>query len=136
MTAKASKPKPDGRSIFGAAARSKDFFDHLEAHYRECKRRKVDIDASISIITENGEVFDTGSAKVSDVSPTGAMLAHMKLNKETYPAKPFTIEMKMRSGGYEGITFRCKPVRFVPDVNGIGVKFEEVYVRTEGPKTE
>jgi len=131
MCAKEARSKPSGRSIFGAAARSKEFFDHLEAHYRECKRKKVDIDAAVSVIDENGDVYDKGTAKVTDVSPTGAMLSSIKLKKESYPTKPFTIEMRMESSGYEGITFRCKPVRFVPEMGGIGVRFEEVYVDTE-----
>jgi hypothetical protein len=100
MCAKESKSKPSGRSIFGAAARSKEFFDHLEAHYRECKRKKVDIDAAVSIIDENGDTYDKGTAKVMDVSPTGAMLSSIKLKKESYPTKPFSIEMRMQSSLY------------------------------------
>ncbi|HHN46207.1 MAG TPA: hypothetical protein ENN09_02090 [Planctomycetes bacterium] len=134
MAAKDLAHVPSGRSIFGAAARSKEFFDHLEAHYRECRRKQVDIDAALTIVLDDGETYDKGEAKVKDVSPTGALLAAVKLHKDAFPTKPFSIVMKMLSGGYEGITFRCKPVRFVPDQHGIGVRFDEVYVDTEASK--
>ena len=38
------------------------------------------------------------------------------------------IQVRMGSGPYEGIGFRCSPVRFVPEEHGVGVKFEEIYV--------
>lgn len=119
-----SKPK----SVFQAAARSKEFFDHLQAHYRECKRRKMDIDADVKIIKDDGTIFSHGSAKVRDVSPSGALLADMELDKDAFPLGSFAVEMRMRSSGYEGIGFRCKPVRFVTEERGIGVRFEEVFV--------
>ncbi|MBN1809565.1 MAG: hypothetical protein JW909_10900 [Planctomycetes bacterium] len=128
MTAKSPQSRTSGGSVFGAAARSKDFFDHLEAHYRECRRKKVDIDAAVSIMLPDGKVHDKGKAKVKDVSPTGALLADLKIKKSSFPSGPFTIEVKMLSGDYEGIVFRCQPVRFVPGENGLGVRFVEVYV--------
>ena len=118
----------ENKSVFKAAARSKEFFDHLQAHYRECKRRQVDVDADVKLILEDGSVFSTGTAKVKDVSPSGALLADLVLDKEGYPVGEFTIEMRMRSGNYDGIGFRCKPVRFVAEEKGVGVQFQEVYV--------
>lgn len=121
-------PENKRGSIFKAAARSKEFFDHLEAHYRECKRKKVDIDADVGLVLEDGTVYSEGTAKVKDVSPSGALLSELALNKEAFPVKPFIVDLKMRSPGYEGIRFRCKPVRFVAEEKAIGVRFEEVSV--------
>jgi hypothetical protein len=118
----------ENRPIFRAAARSKEFFDHLEAHYRECKRKEVDVDADVRLVLEDGSLYSQGTAKVKDVSPSGALLADLELDREGYPVGGFTIEMRMRSSNYEGIGFRCKPVRFVPEENGVGVQFQEVYV--------
>lgn len=118
----------ENKPIFRAAARSKEFFDHLQAHYRECKRKQVDLDAEVRLILQDGSVYSQGSAKVKDVSPSGALLSNLELDKEGYPVGNFSIEMKMRSGSYEGIGFRCKPVRFVSEENGVGVQFQEVYV--------
>ena len=122
MATEKSKP------VFTAAARSKEFFDHLEAHYRECKRKKVDIDADVSLVLEDGTVYSEGTAKVRDVSPSGALLSRLDLSKEAFPVKPFVVDVRMRSAGYEGIRFRCKPVRFVAEEKAIGVRFEQVSV--------
>ena len=116
------------RLVFEAAAKSEEYFDHLQAHYRECKRKDVDIDAKIAIIMSDGSRAAEGTAKVSNVSPSGALLTSVDLEGQGLPTGGFTLELKMVSGGYEGIQFQCKPVRFVPEMNGMGVQFEEIFV--------
>jgi len=134
MTAADGQASDSRPPVFGAAAKSKEFFDHLEAHYRECKRKKVDIDAGITIVLEDGKINDKGTARVKDVSPTGALLSDISLKKGAWPASTFSIETHMLSGDYKGIVFRCKPVRFVQGQNSIGVQFEEVSVDSTGKK--
>ena len=121
-------PGDTGRVVFEAAAKSAEYFDHLQAHYRECKRKDTDIDARIAIILEDGTRSVEGTAKVSNVSPSGALLTELKLEGAGFPTGSFTLELKMVSGGYEGIQFQCKPVRFVPEQQGMGVKLEEIFV--------
>ena len=116
------------RLVFEAAAKSAEYFDHLQAHYRECKRKDVDIDARIAIILDDGTRMAEGTAKVSNVSPSGALLANVDLEGQGLPTSGFTLELKMVSGGYEGIQFQCKPVRLVPEKKGMGVQFEEIFV--------
>ena len=117
-----------GRLVFEAAAKSDEYFDHLQAHYRECKRKDVDIDAEIGIILADGSRVAEGTAKVMNVSPSGALLGAVKLSAGGIPTEGFTLELKMVSGGYEGIQFQCKPIRLVPEHAGMGVKFEEIFV--------
>jgi hypothetical protein len=121
-------PADTGRLVFEAAAKSEEYFDHLQAHYRECKRKDTDIDAKIAIILDGGERVAEGTAKVSNVSPSGALLTDVALEGTGVPTAAFTLELKMTSGGYEGIQFQCKPVRLVPEKKGMGVKFEEIFV--------
>ncbi len=116
------------RLVFEAAAKSEEYFDHLQAHYRECKRKDTDINADIAIILGDGTRAAEGKALVKNVSPSGALLANVDLKGAGIPTEAFTLELKMTSGGYEGIQFQCKPVRIVPEEKGIGVKFEEIFV--------
>ena len=120
------------RLVFEAAARSAEYFDHLQAHYRECRRKDTDIDAEIAIILADGTRLVEGRAKVSNVSPSGALLTGLKLEGQGLPTEPFTLELKMTSGGYEGIQFQCKPIRLVPEQKGVGVRFEEIFVSAHG----
>lgn len=115
-------------SVFHAAERAAEFFDHLRSHYRETRRSKVEIDAEIRLLMDDGSLFDQGSAKVCDISPSGALLKDIHLSKDSFPASPFRIEMVLRSGDYEGIGIHVKPVRFVQEQRGMGVKFEEIFV--------
>ena len=115
-------------SVFQAAERAAEFFDHLRSHYRETRRNRVEIDADIRLLMDDGTLYDEGSAKVCDISPSGALLGDIHLPKDAFPASPFRIEIVLRSGNYEGIGIHAKPVRFVQGERGMGVKFEEIFV--------
>ena len=141
MSTEPNDANPDGppmrRLVFRAAGRMEEFFDKLQAHYRECKRKELDATAELRIVLEDGSVFDTGTALVRNVSATGALLVKIDLAKGAYPSKSFTLELNLTSGGYQGIAFKATPVRFVPEQGGIGVKFDEIYVSAgdqKGPK--
>ena len=126
--AQGGKEGPMRRLVFESAGRTEEFFDRLQAHYRECKRKDADAESDIRLILEDGSEFDVGTAHLKNVSPTGALLVDVKLSKGSYPAATFMIELRLRSGPYRGIGFRAEPVRFVPDMGGIGVRFEEIFV--------
>ena len=119
---------PGRRLTFRAAGRTEEFFERLQAHYRECQRKDADVEADVRIVLEDGAEFDRGTARVKNVSPTGALLADVKLPKGVYPASRFSLELTLRTGGYQGIGFRATPVRFVMEERGIGVKFDEIFV--------
>ncbi len=123
--------EPLRRLVFSSAGRTEEFFDRLQAHYRECKRKDADAESDIRLILEDGSEYDVGTARLKNVSPTGALLVDVKLSKGSYPAATFMIELRLRSGPYRGIGFRAEPVRFVPDKGGIGVRFEEIFVSSE-----
>jgi hypothetical protein len=123
-------PKAKGKSdsVFHAAERAAEFYDHLRAHYRESKRVPVEIEASIKVLLLDGTVCDAGSAVVLNVSPSGALLGKVRLTRGQWPVQPFKLEMIMKSGDYEGIGIEAKPMRFEHAFGGIGVKFEEIFV--------
>lgn len=116
------------RKVFHAAERSAEFFDHLRAHYREARRTAVEIEADIRLRLENGDIYDSGSATILNVSPSGALLGNIKLARRSIPLEPFKIEIVMRGSEYEGIGVEALPVRFESNLSGIGVRFEEIFV--------
>jgi hypothetical protein len=114
--------------VFHAAERSAEFYDHIRAHYRKSRRAPVQIVANIKLILMDGTVYDSGEAKVLNVSPSGALLGNVKLPKNNYPVAQFRLEIVMKSGDYEGIGIEARPVRFEHEHSGIGIEFEEIFV--------
>jgi hypothetical protein len=121
-------PAPAPKSVFQASARTAEFFDHLRAHYRESKRAPVEVNASMKILLMDGSVYDSGTAVVLNVSPSGALLGKVKISGNCYPVQPFKLELVMTGGEYDGIGIEALPVRFEHEHGGLGVKFQEIFV--------
>jgi hypothetical protein len=117
---------------FQVAERSADFFDRLRAHYRECRRRDVDIQASVEVYLADGTFFDKGAARVANVSASGALLTEVALRGESFPTGPFHLHVTLQGGEYDGVSIKCKPVRFVPDRTGVGVRLDDIFVSVAG----
>jgi hypothetical protein len=123
--------RTDG-AVFEAAERAAEFLDHVRTHYRETRRTDVSIPAQIRLLTESGALYDAGSATVRNISPSGALLADVKLPGLSYPVVPFTLEILMCGGEYSGIGLEAVPVRFEPKFHGIGIKYSEIFVAADG----
>jgi len=116
------------RMSFQVAEKSGEFFDRLRAHYRECRRKDVDINATVEVYLADGTFFDKGSARVANVSASGALLTDVVLKAQSFPTGPFHLHVILRGGDYEGVSIKCKPVRFVPDRSGVGVRLDDIFV--------
>jgi hypothetical protein len=116
------------KRVFHAAADSAEFFDHLRAHYRETRRTNVDIECDVKFVLPDGTVFDTGWGVLRNVSPSGALIGSLNLVKGAVPVRPFKVMMVLKSTPYNGIGIEAVPVRLAPEVTGLGVKFEEIFV--------
>ena len=121
-------PQSDGKFVFHAAAKSAEFFDHLRAHYRETRRTNVEIECELRLVLADNSVFDIGSATVKNVSPSGALLSGLKLSKGALPVQFFKIMLVLKGSDYDGIGIEATPVRFVAEMAGVGVKFDEIFV--------
>jgi len=121
-------PVTSSEDVFHAAERTAEFYDHIRAHYRKSRRAPVEILAEIKLLLMDGTVYDSGDAKVLNVSPSGALLGNVILPKKCYPVEQFRLELVMKSGDYEGIGIEARPVRFEHEHSGIGIEFEEIFV--------
>jgi hypothetical protein len=120
------------RMSFQVSEKSGEFFDRLRAHYRECRRKDVDIEARVEVYLADGTFFDKGTARVANVSASGALLTDVVLKGESFPTGPFHLHVTLRGGEYEGVSIKCKPVRFVPDRTGVGVRLDDIFVSVSG----
>lgn len=120
--------KTAAKLVFRAAEKSAEFFDHLRAHYRETRRTSVEIPCDIKVLALDGKLFDSGSATVRNVSPSGALLCGLKLEKGCFPAAGFKLMLTLNSGDYKGIGIEASPVRIISEMAGLGVKFDEIFV--------
>lgn len=116
------------RLVFRAAAKSPEFSDRLCAHYRETRRVRVDIPCEIRVLLSDGTLFDSGSACVRNVSPSGALVVGLKLEKGCYPVRPFKVALILKSDEYQGIGIEATPLRISLEPPGLGVRFDEVFV--------
>jgi hypothetical protein len=131
MDGKSAAPatvKINTRQVFRAAEDSAEFFDHLRAHYRETRRTPVEIPCDLKLQLPDGTVFDTGTATVRDVSPSGALLSGLKLPKASFPTGAFKVILVLKGGEYNGIGIEATPVRLAAEIGGLGVKFDEIFV--------
>jgi len=117
---------------FQVAEKSAEFFDRLRAHYRECRRKEVDIEASVEVYLSDGTFFDKGVAHVANVSASGALLTEVALKGESFPTGPFHLHVTLEGGDYRGVSIKCKPVRFVPERTGVGVRLDDIFVSVAG----
>lgn len=121
-------PKP-APMIFNAAAKSPEYADRMRAHYRETRRTSVAIPCSLEIVLADGEIYDFGSAQLSNISPSGAFVTHVKLPGGSLPAESFKLRLVLNGDPYTGIGIEASPVRItVQDGFGLGIRFDEIFV--------
>ena len=101
----------DTQRIFRAAQGSAEFFDHLQAHYRESRRTMVEIACEIKLTLADGTLFDSGTGVLLNVSPSGALLGRLKLEKGCLPVQAFKITLTLKRDDYNGVRIEAKPVR-------------------------
>ena len=124
----AASRSESGKVVFKAAEKSVEFFDHLRAHYRETRRTSVEIDCDLRLVLQDGTVFDSGTAVLKNLSPSGALLSGMKLKNGCLPAQAFKVVLVLKGDDYGGIGVEATPVRIVSEMAGLGVKFDEIFV--------
>lgn len=114
--------------VFGAAAKSVEYSDRLRAHYREARRVPAEIPCTVEVVLMDGAVYDSGTALLRNVSPSGALLTAFCMAGGNFPAALFKIRLVLKGDPYAGIGIEATPVRFASGSYGIGVKFDEIFV--------
>ncbi len=105
---------------------------------REYGRAEVNAEATVTIVFEDGEVFDKGNAVIRNISIGGALLANVELPKGVLPLKRFSIILRIKDiKDLEDLIGECEVVRFTDledrdeGTGQVGVKFVSISKRDE-----
>jgi hypothetical protein len=115
-------------SILGLDRLPSERTDHLHPHFRAARRSACYIRCDLQIVLADGSIFDTGSAILCNLSPTGALLTCMHLEGAVLPLARFTLSLKLRGNNYDGIRIDATPMRYGDDGFTIGVRFDDMAV--------
>lgn len=108
-----------------------DFSQIRRPFRRRYGRADVDVSADVSLVLDDGTVFDSGTAKVTNICEGGVFLTDVKLGKGSLPLKSFQLKVRIRAiDQMEGVTGTCELVRFdETDKNGavqLGMRFTDI----------
>jgi len=122
------------RRVFEAAARlGYDLASIHRAYKRGASRSEVGIPCALTVVLADGQVFDTGTAVVVDLSLEGALLGGISLPRDALPIARFTIRIDLsQTSELEGVVLEAKLARFAGSVEGrreLGVEFVELNPR-------
>jgi hypothetical protein len=124
-----SMPPMEIRQAFQDALAS--LVDREQPHYREFRRREVDIPAEVHVFLPDGTWFDRGTARIANISASGALLVNLDLAGRRIPIESCILQLIMRGGPFDGVAVRCRPVRPVPERGGLGVRLDDILVSIE-----
>jgi hypothetical protein len=118
--------------LFLPAISDAGLLDRKQPHYRECRRREVDIPADIQLCLADGTALDEGSARIANISASGALLTDVRLGRGRMPIAPSLLRVTMRGEPFDGVAMKCRPVRLAAGGAALGVRLEDIRVSLDG----
>jgi len=100
------------RVIDAARELGYDFARLRHTHSRQFERTDLNLQSEFDIILMSGEVFDTGTALVRNISEGSALLTDLKSGKNALPIEPFTISLIITEGRLRKVSVLGKATRF------------------------
>jgi hypothetical protein len=114
--------------ILGADRLPVDRADRRIAHFREARRDSCNIPCDVVVTLDNGLNFDSGTARIANVSPHGALLTHFNVNRGSLPLAPYALTLLLQGDQYRGIRIEATTVRIVAGGFSLGVSFNDLAV--------
>ncbi len=98
--------------VFEVAQRMGYNLDKLKHHHkREHPRRPIKVEAELSVYKKDGDLFDRGSANITDLSLSGAMVSDVLLPQNALPIDPFFVRLNPRNRPLNEIELKGEIVR-------------------------
>jgi len=113
-------------TILGVDLKPAERTDHRVAHFRDAKRDPCKISCDVVIVLGNGLNYDTGTAHLSNLSPTGALLTELRLQRGSLPLAPFNLTLRLHGKHYDGVRIEATPVRLPAGGFSLGVQFDGI----------
>jgi transcriptional regulator with XRE-family HTH domain len=109
-----------------------DFSRLRNIHRRRAERRDCEIPVNLRIDLGTGnEVFDTGTALVRNLSPYGAFLTTIQMQKNVIPLVSFVLSLNF-AGILEGVSVKARIIRLnAAEAIQMGVDFFDVSPEAE-----
>lgn len=109
-----------------------DFSRLRNIHRRRADRRPVNLSATLKIQLLNNSLYDTGSARILNLSPYGALLTDIETGKKNLPLAPFHLTLTIVDGPLEGVSVECQVIRLLSKRNvEVGVNFTRIKAAAE-----
>lgn len=121
------------RKVLGVARRMNFDFGRIKhVHRRQDSRRPVSLPLELSIYSAEGQLLDRGSATMSEVSLSGAVLSGIVLLRHSIPLVPHTLGIRILEGPLKDFEIKGQPVRFRRA--GETIDLAIAFLRTESAK--
>jgi hypothetical protein len=99
------------RVLSAAREMGYDFGRLRHTHSRQFERTDLALSSEFDIILATGEIYDTGSAVIRNISEGSALIAGMSTKLETLPLQPFTISLIVNEGKLKGVSVLARVTR-------------------------
>jgi hypothetical protein len=80
-----------------------DFSNLRRIHRRKGERLSVNAEASVRLISDDGQVFDEGVCTVKNVSLAGALIGGLRMAKGVLPLARVKVFLELKSGELSGL---------------------------------
>jgi hypothetical protein len=108
----------------------------LKGYIRRWARKSIRVPTKVKVVLDGKgkggklKIYTTGSAVVTNISFSGALLSRIKLKKNSLPIEPFTLHLDFDMKRYKGIGAIARPVHFGHGKKfELGVEFIDLWVR-------
>ena len=94
---------------------------------RKDERKKINLRVDVTLLLKDGTVHDSGTARIRNLSLSGALLGELQTNTNLIPVQPFTARLTIQQGSLKGVILEGEFIRF--ESNGhvdFGIRFEKL----------
>lgn len=104
-----------------------DFTRLRHTHSRQFERANLRLKTEFDIILSSGEVYDSGTGIIRQISEGSALLWDMTSSRMTLPMQPFTVSLIVTEGRLKGVSVLGEVARLdMRDDMSLAIKFIEV----------
>jgi transcriptional regulator with XRE-family HTH domain len=104
-----------------------DFARLRHTHSRQFERTDLNLKSEFDIILSSGEIYDSGTALIRNISEGSALLTQISSGQNSLPLEPFSVSLIVTEGKLKGVSVLAKVTRL--EMNkylGLALEFVEV----------
>ncbi len=119
--------KTIARVLEAAGELGYDFARLRHTHSRRFERADLNLKSEFDMILGNGDVYDTGTALITNISEGSALIGDIESSHNTLPLEPFSISLIVTEGQLKGVSVLAEVTRLdMAEDLRLALKFVEV----------